>query len=331
MRRAFLPFVVLVSACGASRGRAPESTSRVSEPASSATEPSPAASAVAPVSESPPASPNEASPTTLAIEHLRVERGSTASVAGVMHTFSEFSADGAVDAVGFVGLTDPSGAVVRAPTHGCVRTRGANVRVVSVTPGPPVAAELAVATGDGSERAVSWLETVDLAIGNRLTSPDGFVVRVTTIRERLGALVWDLEAHAPDGTAEAIAGSQGGTLFGGDRLVSVEPSDRRDALGCPIARATLERPSLVLPAVDGAEIRIRRGSGARLGNLTVRFVGVGERRTRRGDIALVTLSITLGSQTEERIAHFDETLELEGYAIDVIDAGPYARVRLRVR
>lgn len=264
------------------------------------------------------------------VEHARVTQSGTVSIGGAQYTFSSFSPDGLVDPVGFVELTGPSGAVLRAPTHGCIRADHATLRVESLTAGAPAVAEIAVSPGEGRERAVPWGETVDLAIGDRVRSPDGDEVRVRTVRERLGALVWDLEARASNGPFTAI-GDAG--AFGGDRVATTEPTDRRDALGCPIARLTLERPSIEFSAVDGQEFRLRIGSRARLGALSVRFHSIGERRVRRGgDIALVYIEITLGTTTETRMTHFGETIDLDGYAIDVIDAGPdHARLRLRAR
>lgn len=149
----------------------------------------------------------------------------------------------------------------------------------------------------------------------------------------MGALLWDLEVRSGDGPVEAVTISLSPVVLGGDRVATSTPTDRRDALGCPLLGITLDRPSVrIVEASDGVAVELPPRARARLGALTIRYDGLGTRRLRvDGDIVQVSLSITLGATTETR-DHVGETLNLAGYTVEVLWAGPQsARVRLRRR
>ncbi|MDP3277590.1 MAG: hypothetical protein Q8Q09_20555 [Deltaproteobacteria bacterium] len=270
-------------------------------------------------------------PVAVSVEHARVAQGSSGTLRQRTYTFSRWAPDGLADPVGHVVLTQASGEALEARTNGCMHADRVNLRVDSIAPGPPAVADLSFVAHEPRVAEVQWGAATEVELGDSLRTPSGDVLLIRRFYERMGALLWDAEVRSGALAVESMVISLSEATFAGDRIVSNQPTGRRDALGCQIARLTVERPSVqIIQAVDGAEVRVRWHGRVSLGALTVRYDSLTERRMVRGTRPpLVDITTVVGASTERHTLEPRRPLSLNGYGIEVLDASSrWATLRL---
>lgn len=270
------------------------------------------------------------------VERFTVAFGKEVSLDGERYTFTGMTPPSPPATLPNAVLTFPDGVrTLDVARPGCTQQGGWVYALEELEPGDAAWARFARARVEAGPRLAACDAAFAVAVGDIVRLDDGATLHVDASRGYPDLTVGVHVVVSAGGTSHeetVIAGSPGGaaTYIDDEHVIAIATTDARGALGCPGLRARVECPRrrIVDVGPDG-EVTLQREARARLGGVTVRFLGLGEKHLTDGSYRAMVLLAAEGPDGPSTVDCETGPCEIAGLTIEIreVDA---THVRMRI-